>query len=472
MRLLLTASFLLLLFSCSKNNFITSPDASLNISADTLKFDTVFTTVGSVTQRFKIRNDNDQKLNLTGIALAGGATSAYQLNINGVATNSATNVSLDANDSLYVFVKITVNQTAANLPFVVQDSIRIQFNGNTRWVQLQAFGQNARFIRNGRLTANTTWDNQLPYVILGGLTVDTAATLTINRGVRVYCHADAPIIVNGSLKVNGEKDTANRVYFRGDRLDADYKDLPAGWPGLVFNSVSRDNVLNFTVVKNAYQGIVAVGGVNNATPKLTLNECIVDNAYDVGLKAVNTWVQSRNCLFSNCGNDAVAGNGGSNVLLIAGRYLFNHATIATYANSYQSHKQPVVYITNTDGISSASLTATFQNSIIYGEGGLAEDEIKTAGVSGAPFSVTLQNVLYKVKNDPAGVTITNTNPLKNVQPLFDTINTSRRIFDFHLRSGSPAENKGTNLSVPIDLDGNPRPRPTATNPDLGCYERQ
>ena len=469
MRLLLTASLLLLLFSCSKNNFITSPDASLNISADTLKFDTVFTTIGSITQRFKIRNDNNQKLNLTGITLAGGAASTYQLNINGQATNSATNIALDKNDSLYVFVKLTVTPTVANLPFIVQDSIRIQFNGNTRWVQLQAYGQNARFLRNVKLTANTTWDNQLPYVILGGLTVDTLATLTMNRGVRVYCHADAPIIINGILKVNGEKDTANRVYFRGDRLNAEYKDLPAGWPGIIFSNSSRENVLNYAVVKNAYQGLVAIGGAANALPKLTLNECIVDNAYDVGLKAVNASIKSRNCLFSNCGNDAVAGVGGSNVLLVAGSYLFDHATIATYGNAYQSHKQPALYITNTDGITSAPLTATFRNSIIWGEGGLPEDEIKTAGTSGAAFSVTLQNVLYKVKNDP---TATITNPLKNVQPLFDTINTSRRIFDFHLRSGSPAENKGANISVTTDLDGNPRPRPTATNPDLGCYERQ
>ncbi len=468
MRLLLTASLLLLLAACSKNDFITSSDASLNISADTLKFDTVFVTTGSVTQRFKIRNDNDQKLNLTSIALAGGAASAYQLNINGVAANSATNITLEKNDSLYVFVKIMVNQATSNLPFIVQDSIRIQFNGNTRWVQLQAYGQRATFIRNGRITANTTWDNQLPYVILGGLTVDTSATLTMNRGVRVYCHADAPIIINGSLKINGEKDTANRVYFRGDRMDADYKDLPAGWPGIIFNSISHDNVLNYAVVKNAYQGIVVVGGVANANPQLTLSECIIDNAYDVGLKAVNASVRSRNCLFSNCGNDAAAGSGGSNVLLVAGNYLFDHATIATYANSYQSHKQPVVYITNTDGISSAPLAATFRNSIVYGEGGLAEDEIKTAPASNAAFSVTLQNVLYKVKNNPMA---TITNPIPSMQPLFDTINTSRRIFDFHLRSNSPAVNAGNIISgIATDLDG--KPRVVGTKPDLGCYELQ
>lgn len=456
-------------FSCTKDDFITSADAQLNISTDTLKFDTVFTTAGSVTQRFKIRNDNDRKLNISTITLAGGATGSYQLNINGIAANSATNVVLAPNDSLYVFVKVTINPTAANLPFVVQDSIRIQFNGNIRWVQLQAYGQNARFLSNQKITSNTVWNNQLPYVILGGLTVDTFATLTIGKGTRIYCHANAPFIVNGSLKATG--DSNSRISFQGDRLDADYKDLPAGWPGIVFTVFSKENVLNFTNVKNAYQALVVAGGAANALPKLTLNECIIDNAYDVGLYGLNTSVQSRNCLFSNCGNDAASGSGGSNLLLIAGNYVFNHATVATYANSYNSHKQPVVFISNSDGFRTEPLTALFRNSIIYGEGGLVDDEIKVSNQNGSTFSLTLNNVLYKAKNDIAGANITVTNSLRNGEPLFDTINTFRRIFDFRLRNGSPAINAGdTNFSFTYDLDG--KPRIVATKPDLGCYETQ
>jgi len=472
-RLLSFTLFILIFVSCKKETFITSADARLTISADTLRFDTVFTTLGSVTQSFKIRNDNNQKLRLSGIRLSGGASSSYQLNIDGQATAAASNVELAANDSLYVFVKVTINPATINLPFLVKDSIKVDFNGNTRWIQLQAYGQNARFLRNQKISTNTTWNSQLPYVILGGVTIDTLATLTIDKGTRIYCNANSPIIVNGSLKVNGEKDSASRVYFRGDRLDAEYKDLPGGWPGIIFTNPSKDNVLNYAMILNAYQALVVTGGASAATPKLTLNECVVSNAYDMGLFAFNSFVNSRNCLFANCGNEANLGEGGSNIIIRAGgKYNFDYATIATFGNAYQLHKQPVVYITNSDGITAAPLTATFTNSIIYGEGGLAENEIVADKQATAlTYAVTLNNTLYKVKTDPANV-LPITNSLKNINPVFDTINTGRRIFDFHLRADvSPCINKGQATTLIItDLDGTLRKKGIAT--DIGCYEKQ
>ena len=51
-------------------------------------------------------------------------------------------------------VKATINANNANLPFIVRDSVSIKFNGNTKWVQLQAYGQNARFIKNQKINSN------------------------------------------------------------------------------------------------------------------------------------------------------------------------------------------------------------------------------------------------------------------------------------------------------------------------------
>jgi len=97
---------------------------------------------------------------------------------------------------------------------------------------LEAWGQNAHFFRNKEITGSETWTNDLPYVILGSLIVDPNQILTIEKGCHIYVHADAPLIINGTIQVNGEADSADRVYFRGDRLDEPYKDFPASWPGI------------------------------------------------------------------------------------------------------------------------------------------------------------------------------------------------------------------------------------------------
>jgi len=53
--------------ACKKETIITSPDVSLLTSTDLVHFDTVFTSVGSITQSFTIVNDNDQQLNISSI---------------------------------------------------------------------------------------------------------------------------------------------------------------------------------------------------------------------------------------------------------------------------------------------------------------------------------------------------------------------------------------------------------------------
>ena len=87
---------------------------------------------------------------------------------------------------------------------------------------------------------------------------------------------------------------------------------------------------------------------------------------------------------------------------------------------------------------------------------------------GSFFNVEFDQVLWRVQTKPANSTING--DINNQSPLFDTINTSEKIYSFRLREGSPAIDKGSNTSVSIDLDG--KPRPVGTKPDLGAYEKQ
>src|SRR5690606_8268930 len=260
-KILLPVLLVLTLFACKKNDLISSPDAQLRISVDSLKFDTVFTQTGSVTQSFKIINTNDQRIRLSSIKLMGAANSAFNININGTAADEVQQLEIAAEDSIYIFVTVNVDPGTINLPFLISDSIRVAYNNNERFVQLEAYGRNAIFLRNAEIQNNQTWTSDLPYIILGGIRILPGVRLDIEPGTKIYSHADALFLVEGSLNAVGTQ--ANPIIFTGDRLDEPYRDFPASWPGMYFDETSFDNRLVFTEIKNAYQSIVVVDPSNN-----------------------------------------------------------------------------------------------------------------------------------------------------------------------------------------------------------------
>jgi hypothetical protein len=448
--------------SCNKDSFISSPDATISTSTDTVKFDTVFTSIGSVTQSFKINNTNNQKLLFNSIKLAGGDASSFKININGSVASQLSDVELAADDSLYVFVTVRIDPNLSGLPFIVKDSVEINYNGNKRFVQLEAYGQNANFLRNGVISENRTWSNNLPYVILGSLQVDTNVTLTVDAGCRIYSHANAPILVDGTLIINGIKELP--VTFAGDRLDEDYKDLPAGWPGIYFRELSKSNLLNFTVIKNAYRGVVSEYLADNNLPKVSMQQCIIDNAYDAGLLFVNSSFDINNSLISNCGINI-------NIIL-GGDYKLTNCTVASYS-TYVNHKNPVLSANNFAMISgsnvSTRLNAVFENCIFWGEeGNLVENEAVIDKQGTEPFNVVFDHCLYKATNDPANSVITDC--IKNMNPVFDSIDVSKGLFNFHISNmDAPGLDKGILNSYLKDLDDKQRNNGL---PDMGCYEKQ
>lgn len=452
----------LFLPACKKDSLITSKEALLTTSLDSLKYDTVFTSIGSVTQSFKINNPNNQRLALSRIKLMGGTGSPFRLNINGVASQEVQGLEIQAEDSIYVFVTVQIDPGTGNLPFLVRDSILIEYNGNSKFVQLEAFGQNANFLRHRIIKGSTTWTNNLPYVILGSLVIDTAATLTIDKGCRIFSHADAPFIVDGTLLVNGS--SSERVVFTGDRLENIYKDLPASWPGIYFRGSSTENHLQFTSILNAYQAIVAERHASNATTKLNLQQCVIDNAYDAGLLAVNSSIKAESCLITNCGSNISFSLGGIYELI--------HCTVAAYPTLIE-HKKPLLSLSNffnqTGNILTANLDAQFTNCIFWAESNSVENETQIEQQGAGTFNVVFTNCLLKGKDEPAKSSIIAS--LRNEDPLFDSVDVANRYFDFHtnLNPAAPGINKGKITSLAIDLEGKSR---NVGLPDLGCYEKQ
>ncbi|TKK67711.1 hypothetical protein FC093_13245 [Ilyomonas limi] len=452
--LLTITTLLFFISSCTKDKFITDKNAFIVTSDTALHFDTVFSAAGSVTKQLKIFNINDQKLRISNLELMGGNNSFFKINVSGSAGTMFNDIDLAAGDSLYVFVTVNAPANNQQLPFLIQDSIRIAFNGNTQYVQLDAYGQNAHFLRNVSITHDTTWTNDLPYVLLDSFSVAADATLTIEKGVRIFCHANTPFYVDGSLRVNGDKDTADRVVFASDRLDAPYKDQPGTWEGLYFGAGSSDNVLNYTLIKNAKQGIAA----DNAS-RVSLNQCIIDNCPAAGIIAYNSTLKAANCLISNCS---------SNVYIIGGgNYAFAQCTIASYNTQYFYHQYPVLSLSSagSSGTDINPLRAVFRNCIIYGESNNAvAGEIAVDRQGNSAFDVVFEHTLYSSPAENPSATYINCLTLND--PFFKTIDTEKDNFDFHLQPSSPCVNAGAPSGINIDLDGNPRD----AQPDIGCYE--
>jgi hypothetical protein len=449
------------LVSCQKQSNLNG-NAYLFFSADTLSFDTVFTTVGSVTQQIKIINKNNQNVGISSISLAGGSGSPFVINIDGTPGPIASNLNIQANDSLYIFVNVLVPSGAKPAPFILQDSIRISYNGLEQYIQLNAWGQNAHFLRNAFIATNTVWPNDLPYVLYGGLTIDSNAILTIQPGTHIYMHADAPVYIDGTLKILGGATDSQRVYFTGDRLDQPYANYPGSWPGIYFRSASKDNVLNYAVFQNGYHTLVTEGPSTDPNPKLSLNQCIINNSLSDGILSTQSSITAINCLISNCGQNIIIGQGGT--------YQFEYCTVASYSTNYLSHQLPVLSVTNAsiDGSQTlpSDLNAGFINCIFWG-GESVTDEAQITEQTGSVFNVLFDHVILKQQNYPA---ITDSSFLwLNVDPLFLETGFPGNSFDFHVAAGSLAVDHGSNLGILVDLDGNPRP---VNIPDLGCYERQ
>jgi hypothetical protein len=394
----------------------------------------------------------------------GGSQSAFNININGIAADQLNNIEIAANDSIYVFVSVTINPNSNNLPFIISDSISIIYNGNENFVQLQAYGQNAHFLNHENIDGNVTWTNDLPYVILGSLQIDTTATLNINAGCKIYTHADAPILVDGTLKINGEKN--NEVIFTGDRLDIDYRDLPASWPGIYFRPTSNNNEMKFAIIKNANQAVFVSAPSINATPKLSIHQCIIDNAFDAGLLIKNSFVNVDNSLISNCGNNINIINGGE--------YHFTNCTAVAYSNVFMLHRNPVLQVNNfsyeNSNLITNDISATFSNCIFWGDGGIIDDEVMVNKEGSNLFNVIMSNCLYKSANGINNAVL-NSNII-NEDPVFDSIDVVKNYYDFRIIKtiSSPAIDNGGNISFPLDLDNQPRQSGIST--DIGCYEKQ
>jgi hypothetical protein len=454
MRLTIGLLILVILSSCRKDERITDdPNAKLSFSKDSILFDTIFTSIGSVTKKIRILNKNTDAVNISEIKLSGGASSAFSININGQSTNQTNNKIIYGQDSLNLFVKVNINPNAKNLPFLVQDSIILNTNGNRQVIQLLAYGQNAVFINNLIVKSNTTWNKTIPYVINDNITVSNGATLTIQPGAKVYFHKDALMSIEGNIIANGTVEEP--ILFCSDRLESIYNDEAGQWKGIYLKKTGNGIITN-SVIKNASVGITSDSLSTTSSPKLILNNNVIKNMQVAAYVGYHSDLVAFNNLMYNCGNYLIYAVGG-------GSYNLKQNTFAGF-NTYFPRKTAA--LTFSDYLVPTAynpLQVNLTNNIIWGN---LSNELEIQKKTTATVQSNLLNNLIKTTNTSYAA---NGNII-NLDPLF--ISTS--LYNFNLSTTSPALKKGLDLSADPyfsaylnkDLKNKNRISPST----LGCYE--
>lgn len=445
---------ILVLLACRKeDNIYYDQERPLTFSSDTIKFDTVFTSITSTTQRVKIFNPSKEEVIISNIRLAGGETSAYQININGIAITSLDQFKIRGRDSANLFVRLNISPTKNTAPFLVSDSISFTTNGRSQNIQLQAFGQNVRLMRATTISTLTTWDKKLPYLIYDSVKVIAGAILTIEGGSRIYFHKGARLAIAGTLQVDGNVNDS--VTLASDRKEKLYSEVPGQWDGIYFQKSSSNNIIRHATLKNALIGLSVQDGAGDPSPRLILANSIVKNMEVAGILGYNTSIAGFNNLVINCGKHLLYCSNGGN-------YNFKQNTFANYY-SYGIRTTPSLFFSDYH-LSGPARTAnvTLINNIIWGN----QTEELIIEEKGQQFVRVIRSNLIKSR-DKRLIETTN---IFNSDPSFKDVNRN----NFRLSTNSVAANTGENLSTDPFFEAwlrrDQQTKERLFPSDLGCYE--
>ncbi len=459
---------LLALLSCKRDEPVRDANVKLRFSSDTIFFDTVFTSIGSLTERVKVFNTNDFPIVIDRISLRNGQSSNFKFNADGFSGKSAKEIEIAAEDSIFVFIEVTVDPNGGTSPLVIEDELIFQTSGGTQGVGLVAWGQDAYFYPSVSFGGGAMYElpTDKPHVFYGYSVVDTGSTLTIPCGARIHFHEASGMIVGheASLKILGCVD--DPVIIQGDRLENFFENVPGQWGQIALTQTSKDNEVRNAIIKNGGIGL-SVGFTVNldefSRPKATLENVQILNMSFIGLVGIDGDIDATNTVVANCGDHTVA-------LAFGGEYNFNHCTFANYW-AENPRSQPVLRLSNfsftEDGTELARpLNSQFTNTIIHGA---LDEEIEYAESDLEPYNFNFDHCIIRTEEEPESLenytsVIFDTPDNAAVLPLFENVADN----DYSLDTLSKAEDVGITTDVITDLNGDPRD----SNPDLGAYEFQ
>jgi len=470
--LIISLVSLAVFLSCQpQRTFTEDSDAQLSFTLDTLFFDTVFTTVGTVTKSFRVKNPHNQYIKIDDISLAGRNRSVFRINVDGEPGIRFSDIEIAPKDSMFIFVEATLDPNETDDILRIQDSIVFMTNGNQQDIDLVAWGQDVHIISEGWIDEDVNWINDKPYLIVDYLYVDSLSSLTIDPGVTVYMHYNALMYVDGTLEINGTLEEP--VKFRGDRLEEFYDEIPGQWRFIYLSENSHNNIVeNAEIIGGTMGFLISASPESGLNPDLKISNTKINFMSSSGIYALNAVVSASNLVIGDCGGACAS-------LIYGGAYDFTHCTFYNAWPSWYSNRQlPALfmadYFANIDEDGNLVIytggqyeKAEFRNSIIYGN---ARMELVIDSYEDLPMNYFFDYCLTKIltdsldyENDPGFSNIIN-----NEDPKLDSIPVS-----YSLDTLSPAMNAGLPehaITVPFDFDGNNRLDDEA--PDMGAFERK
>ena len=455
--------------------FTQDPSRTLTFSTDTLRFDTIISTVGSTTKLVKVFNFNEDGIRIVSVRLAEGKKSMFRVNVDGeYLPRSAGSIAYDfevrGGDSLYVRAEVTVDERNQNEVFDVSDTLIFYLeSGREQKLTLTAKGMDAYHWREKVVDQDTTLTAGRPFVVYDSLVVAEGATLTMLPGVKLFFHDKAELRVHGTLKALGT--LGNEVVFRGDRTDRmfdylPYDNTPSRWGGIRLFSTSLNNEFYHTDIHSAQFGIVCDRSELDEM-KLTLENSVLHNIGGHGLKLEHCRALVANTQISNVLGDCV--------YQIGGWSEFVHCTFAQFY-PWEANRGMALYLTNHLADEPYPLYhAHFVNCLMSGypddviQGDLDE-------VEGEHLDYFFgYSYLNTVETDDAerfvGIVYDNGEQALPKEKNFVRFDTYNFLYDFRLKESSGARNIGdVEVAARYPFDRYGMARTLDEGPDAGCYE--
>lgn len=472
-RLFLLLPLLGLLFGpgCRKRPDFFVERGALDFSADTVKFDSIFTNLPSPTERLTFVNNSGKNILIKEVRLQSG--SEFDLIINGVAGDSQAGLELPDGDSAIAFISFT----SANQNDFARDRLLFKIGDQEQRVEIEAYVFDAIYYRDsvlgldGSTTTVLSPDNF--HLIDGYLYVPDGHTLIIQAGTQLFftprLDADfnllSSIVVYGRLLVQGVK--GNEVVFQGSRFGEDYAETPGQWRGIAFGNLARASKIEHAIIKNGFIGVYQEYGNLGFGPKVLIEESEIRNMSAFGVYS-NGFVQgSITYPLIRINNSLIHNSATANLGIFGGgRYDFNQVTFANYTVDFRRNS-PQIVINNYDDSQGGIIyncRALFRNCIVWGteEDEFAADSFPVAN----QWDVFFYNTIIRTTLPLKGSNIVSSQDddfIKFVDPTAGEPDER----NYRLKLQSPAVNIGQVLTgLGNDLDERTRD----AQPDAGCYE--